>query len=454
MTTPPASVAAARRRSTPARRSTPGGGRQGLDDLHVLEDAVVGVGDDDRVGRSPRRASRSAGRPSGRRDAGALHPAGGDVDGRFHVPDADVGQGARRCSLTRTTSTAAATAVFVTAGLRRGVAADGPRVLADHDLGHAGDHDLEAVVGQEHLGGELTEDLALAVEHPGDGRLGALGQRPVVDGALGAVGGGPQRPFAENLDGELERGTGEERHRGDRLAGLTLQPEAAGVAAGHDAGGRGGLGDLPAGRAGDGGDAARRAPRGRGRSRARRPGPCRARSRRRPRAWAWLRSSSAVRTPGIPSGPMAFSMRPVDGGAAACDSCPISGIGSEPDAEFEGGAPAEAGVGGEWAVVQCLLHWFPAIIGILNKECVLQAAMLLVMLLQKGDEIKQVGDIESTVTKTLHPLQIPLLMIDDKIMWTIVHQCHQLPGFVDDRRSVAPCKTGCKKPGDLPVLLL
>jgi hypothetical protein len=72
---------------------------------------------------------------------------------------------------------------------------------------------------------------------------------------------------------------------------------------------------------------------------------------------------------------------------------------------------------------------------------------------EKGDEIEQIGGIKGPVFKLEQFPGIGLLMLQDKLIRRLIHELHQLLGFPDNGRAVAPRKNGREKTGDLDVLL-
>ena len=88
-----------------------------------------------------------------------------------------------------------------------------------------------------------------------------------------------------------------------------------------------------------------------------------------------------------------------------------------------------------------------------DAESTLQRNVLRIIILQKRNEIQQVGGVERAVLKMQEFFQIGILVVAHKIIRRIVHQLQQLRAFIDDDGAVAPRKQRRKKTGDLDILL-
>jgi len=75
------------------------------------------------------------------------------------------------------------------------------------------------------------------------------------------------------------------------------------------------------------------------------------------------------------------------------------------------------------------------------------------MILQKRKKIQEVRVIERTMAETLKSFSVFFPVLRHELIWTVVHQHHQLPAFSDDCRPVTPSECRGKETGYLYVLL-
>lgn len=80
--------------------------------------------------------------------------------------------------------------------------------------------------------------------------------------------------------------------------------------------------------------------------------------------------------------------------------------------------------------------------------------MLFVVRPEKSDEVQQIRAVEGAVLESFHASKIPGAMMQDKVMWRVVHEGHERVTTLDDRGSVSPRKYGSKQPGNFYILPL
>lgn len=96
---------------------------------------------------------------------------------------------------------------------------------------------------------------------------------------------------------------------------------------------------------------------------------------------------------------------------------------------------------------------FDGDISAVHKKKVFQRFMMEIEGFQKTDKIQQISFIECPVFVALHPFQVPLLMMEDKIVWCHVHPVQQVIAFSDDGDALTPGKDSGKQRGNLYVLI-
>ena len=87
---------------------------------------------------------------------------------------------------------------------------------------------------------------------------------------------------------------------------------------------------------------------------------------------------------------------------------------------------------------QCLFHGFSLIILFWYKG-IFQRIMVFIMVLKKGDKVKEISGIEGAVHKAYEWFEVGILMMQYKIIWFVVHPLHQFAAVADDGGAVAPC---------------
>ena len=88
------------------------------------------------------------------------------------------------------------------------------------------------------------------------------------------------------------------------------------------------------------------------------------------------------------------------------------------------------------------------------QECIFQAVEAKVMLLEKSNEIQEIGVIEGTMLKPQEAFKVAILMVEDKIMRCLVHTFSQFQAFIDDGFALPPGQYAGKETHDLDILLL
>ena len=74
-----------------------------------------------------------------------------------------------------------------------------------------------------------------------------------------------------------------------------------------------------------------------------------------------------------------------------------------------------------------------------------------IMMVQHANKMKQVCCVESPVFEGQQAFQVIVLVVYDKLIWRLIHQCHQFIAFVDDGGAVAPGKNSSKKSSNFDV---
>src|SRR5258708_35164725 len=73
-------------------------------------------------------------------------------------------------------------------------------------------------------------------------------------------------------------------------------------------------------------------------------------------------------------------------------------------------------------------------------------------MMQKPDKIQGINSIECPVLKLFKSPEVFGLVVEDKIMWNIIHQSHQLIAFIDDGDTLSPCQHGGEQTRNFDVL--
>ena len=78
--------------------------------------------------------------------------------------------------------------------------------------------------------------------------------------------------------------------------------------------------------------------------------------------------------------------------------------------------------------------------------------MTTIKIFEPSNKIKRVGIIKRTMFEIQHPFQVRILMIDHKIVGSIIHQFNQFFAFIDDGFALSPSQNCRPKSHDFDVL--
>ena len=68
-----------------------------------------------------------------------------------------------------------------------------------------------------------------------------------------------------------------------------------------------------------------------------------------------------------------------------------------------------------------------------------------IMMVQQPDKMQQICRVESSVFEGQQAFQVSVFVVNNELVWRLIHQCHQFIAFVDDGGTVTPGKNGSKK---------
>src|SRR5690606_5915580 len=88
-----------------------------------------------------------------------------------------------------------------------------------------------------------------------------------------------------------------------------------------------------------------------------------------------------------------------------------------------------------------------------QQERFLQRFVTRIVLLEKSDEVQQIGIVERTVLETQQCLQVGILMTGNELIGSAVHSLNQLPTLVDNRLALPPSENGGHERHDFDILL-
>ena len=75
------------------------------------------------------------------------------------------------------------------------------------------------------------------------------------------------------------------------------------------------------------------------------------------------------------------------------------------------------------------------------------------MALQKSDKVETVSVIECAMLESGEPFEVIQLVVNNELIWRIVHEFEQLSAFIDDGFALPPGQHSRKKACDLDVFL-
>ena len=85
-------------------------------------------------------------------------------------------------------------------------------------------------------------------------------------------------------------------------------------------------------------------------------------------------------------------------------------------------------------------------------ECALKAVVLLIMVLQPFQKVQHIRILKGAVHPILKVLSVGFLVVDNEIVWGIIHQRHELASTVDDACAGSPGEQRRKKSGNFYIL--
>ncbi len=85
-------------------------------------------------------------------------------------------------------------------------------------------------------------------------------------------------------------------------------------------------------------------------------------------------------------------------------------------------------------------------------EGALKAVVLLIMVLQPFQKVQHIRILKGAVNPILEVFSVGFLVVDNEIVWGIVHQRHEFASTVDDARAGSPGEQRCKKSRNFYIL--